>query len=66
MFKHFNTNNNYYFYKYDLSKNLNLIKIIDKFRNIKFDSYWHFAANSDISKGSENIDIEVKRYFFFN
>lgn len=64
MFNHVNTKNNYYFYKYDLSKNLNLIKFIDKFKNIKFDSYWHFAANSDISKGSKDINIEIKDTFF--
>lgn len=54
----------YKFLKYDISKISSLKKIYSKIKKINFESIWHFAANSDISKGSNNIDIEIRDTFF--
>ena len=61
--KKFPKNSNYKFFKINLSSKNNISKVQEKFKNIEFDSFWHFAANSDISKGSKNIEIEFKDTF---
>ncbi len=61
--KKFLKNSNYKFFKINLSSKTNILKVQKKLKKIKFDSFWHFAANSDISKGSENIEIEFKDTF---
>ncbi len=55
--------NNENFFKYDISKKRNIEIISSKLKKIKFESFWHFAANSDISKGSNNLDIELRDTF---
>ena len=54
---------NYKFLQYDLSNKKNLSKLTKILAKIKINSVWHFAANSDISKGSENLDIEFNDTF---
>ena len=60
-----NYNKNYFFYKNDLSKYSNsLYKKINRKINRSFRTeFWHFAANSDISKGVKNQDIDFNDTF---
>ena len=63
--RHYDYKYKYYenFFKYDISKTRNIEIIYSKLIKIKFESFWHFAANSDISKGANNIDIELRDTF---
>lgn len=58
-----NKYNNFKFYKIDLSDEKKINHIIKLFKNQKYDSFWHLAANSDISKGVNNHKIEIKDTF---
>ena len=37
--------------------------LLKRFSNLKIDSFWHLAANSDISKGINNYEIELNDTF---
>lgn len=64
IFNHeYNKNSKYNFIKIDISTKSSSLKVQEKLKKLKFDSFWHFAANSDISKGSEDINIEFKDTF---
>ncbi len=56
-------NKNLIFYKINLSKKKQLDKIINILKKEKIDSCWHLAANSDISKGINNVNIEIDDTF---
>jgi UDP-glucose 4-epimerase len=56
-------NKNLIFYKINLSKKKQFDKIINKLKKEKIDSCWHLAANSDISKGINNVNIEIDDTF---
>ena len=52
-------NKNFIFIKTNLSKFKSVDNLSIKFKNIRFDSFWHLAANSDISKGVNDHKIEL-------
>lgn len=56
-------NKNFIFQKIDLSKENSINKFIVKNLSKKFSSYWHLAANSDISKGVNDYKIELRDTF---
>lgn len=53
-------NPNFVFFKKDIINYKELNKI---FENFKFDTVFHFAANSDISKSSDNPNIDLEMTF---
>tara|TARA_Y200000002_G_C22680167_1_gene663712 strand:- start:1239 stop:2189 length:951 start_codon:yes stop_codon:yes gene_type:complete len=59
----FKNNKNFTFFKINLSKKTSSNYLLKKFKNLKFDSFWHLAANSDISKGINNYEIELNDTF---
>ena len=61
--KELKKNKNFKFIKINLSNNVSVKNFISNFKNIKFDSYWHLAANSDISKGINDYEIELNDTF---
>jgi len=60
---HLLKNKNFFFKKINLSFNNKLFKIYKDFKKIKFESLWHLAANSDISKGINDYKIELNDTF---
>jgi UDP-glucose 4-epimerase len=54
-------NNNFTFYKSDISLKGNLNKILKKNHNIS--EVWHLAANSNIEKGINNSSIDLRDTF---
>lgn len=58
--EHLNKNNQLKFFKKDLSKKFNSIKISKK---IIFNEIWLLSANSDILKGSKNLQIDLNNTF---
>ena len=59
----FKNNKNFIFIKLNLSKKTSSDYLINSFKKLKFDSFWHLAANSDISKGINNYQIELNDTF---
>jgi len=56
--------NNIKFFKININNISKLKKILKKLNNyFSFNTIWHFAANSDISKSNENINIDLKDTF---
>jgi len=54
---------NFSYFNLDLSLEKNVNIFYNKIKKIHFESYWHLAANSDIQKGSENSNIELRNTF---
>lgn len=56
--------NNHFFFKSDLSNKKKLKKILINIgRKYNINEIWHFAANSDIQKSSQNCKIDFKNTF---
>ena len=53
----------FFFKKINLTSEKKILKIYDELKKIKFDSIWHLAANSDISKGITDYKIELNDTF---
>ena len=54
---------NFFFFNIDLSKNINSKKLENLLKINKLKEAWLFAANSDISKGVSNPEIDIKNTF---
>jgi len=58
----FTNNRNFTFFKFDLSEYHNYEKYLEYSANT-FDAVWHMSANSDISAGIDNPDIDFRDTF---
>ena len=61
--KNLTKNKNFKFYKINLSDEKKVFLFLKKIKNKKFDTLFHFAANSDISKGVSDYKIELNDTF---
>ena len=53
-------NKNFYFFKLNLDRNLNSRELNNLLKKAHLKEVWHLAANSDIQKGIDNLNVDYK------